>query len=256
LASPSSGVNATVLSVVTPNDGSSNWILSAFEEVSMQTVSQSDAKRYSANLIADQTGWTTPPSTAAIQALAQQSNYSTAYQQLTEFNGHNSILLNVQTISVISPFVQDAIAVAADASTIKDVISDSSMQWPLNFGLAGSNLAAINFTTISGGFVLVPDVNRRSRMVNQPDSNDMFPVFARQQGVTPQPWYVSVVDHGTSYNSTSVNWVTVVLQHSWWLGWYLGVCTDCEWGQSGPAVVMMQANETNPVVQWMIFQSS
>jgi len=101
-------------------------------------------------------------------------------------------------------------------------------------------------------------MNRRSRMSAQNDSNDMFPIFPRQQGavVADQPWYVNVVAQGASDNVYNRATATLVLQHSWWLGWYLGVCTDCQWGQTGPAVVMMQANETDPRVQWMIFKNN
>jgi len=94
-------------------------------------------------------------------------------------------------------------------------------------------------------------------MAPQADSNAVFPAFA-QINDTTSSWYVSVLDGGTSYNGTVVSWVKVTLQHTWLLGWYLGVCTDCGWSQfqrtpGSLPVVMMQSNVTDPRVQWMIF---
>jgi len=221
--------------------------------VIIQIVSPAEVSRYQVDLTADQAGWTTPPSNATLQALAQQSGYQTAYQQFNNFSGHNFVLLNVAYQSYLYGPRRDAIGTVISRTNFTQALGDYNLLWTLAANQTDMNLTSVNFTNPSAHCVISPSLNRYSRMAGQTDANDVFPIFG-PQGVVTQPWYVSIVDQGTSYNGTSVNWFSVTFQHSWLLGWYLGVCADCEWGQTGPAVVMIQSNETDPRVQWMMFQ--
>jgi len=266
LVAPNSGVNATVYTIqsIVAVNGVQCWFLwdggiGGFYAVSFQIVSPADATRYTSDLADDLAGWSTPPSNAAVQALAQQPEYQTAYHQLSNFNEHSSVLMNVQTQSCLSP-PQYGQSIVNNRSS--SAIDNPAFQWPfLTFNLlSDSNLTIFNFSDRLDGYVLSLDVNRRSRVAGQTGANDVFALFG-QHGTAAYPWYVSVVDNGTDYNGTAFNWITVTFQHSWWLGWYLGVCADCEWGQTdgygGPvmATVMMQSNESDPRVQWMMFQT-
>jgi len=264
LTAATSGIRACVFTVrLSAADAYPTWTLDSIafgnSDFGFRTVSQGEIASYEANLVADQTGWTTPPSDAAIQALAQRPGYQSAYQQLEGFGARTVRLFNVQTQSFACvPKLSGEIMTLSNRS---DEIHESNFVLGWSYYLTDSNLTEVNFTNPNLNYSLILDVNRHSRMAGQMDSNDMFP-FIRRAGVAPQPWYANVLDSGTSYNGTTLNWVKVVLQHPQWLGWYLGVCSDCVWGQQDPyfyaltlsTMAMMQTNETDPAVQWIMFQ--